>query len=81
LALQDCVMHTLEKNFASRARCSVDKADNGLSRAHLPDSEMKKGRARAAGLKFLRRKRPVLCFTKFVQGVPSRRTNFEKRGD
>jgi hypothetical protein len=55
-------MNTLEKNFARRARCSVDKADNDLSRAQLPDSEMKKGRARAAGLKFLRRKRPVLCF-------------------
>jgi hypothetical protein len=41
LALRDCVMRTLEKNIARPARCSVDKADNDLSRAHLPGSERK----------------------------------------
>ena len=36
-------MHTLEKNFATPARCAVDKADNGLSRAHLPGSDKENG--------------------------------------
>jgi hypothetical protein len=81
MALQDCVLHTPEKNIASRARCSVDKADNVLSRAQLPDSEMKKGRARAAGLKSFAASGQFFAFTKFVQGVPSCRTNFGKRGD
>jgi len=34
----------IRKIFESNARFAVDKADNVLSRAHLPGSEKKKGR-------------------------------------
>jgi len=53
LASQDCVLHAHEKIFRSSARFAVEKADNDLSRARLPGSEKKKGRARAVGTKFL----------------------------
>ena len=46
-------MHTREKLLRSSAPLPVEKADNDLSRARLPGSEKKKGRARAVGTKFL----------------------------